>query len=284
MAALAARQHDSQPDDRAAAAAAANRRQRAGPAPGLVRPHPGFARELTPSVKQLGPTIAAGLPWLAQSTALFSPQELGGLLPPLTPAVQDTAASAQLHQGAAATPPVRWPGASTHNVIPTGNERIQDPPLTTGLQVYQELFQSAVGLAGIAQNFDGNGRYIRSSTGGGSDRVADRPSIPGSGPLFGNAVLPPLGTRPAYPGQGAAAAQRRPVLQERRRRTSTRSPPGRDREARDRHPPDATSSRSSRCSWRRSAVSRLHPRAPAGVRVRPELLHGQRASSPPRPR
>ncbi len=49
-----------------------------------------------------------------------------------------------------------------HTVIPTGNERISDPPLTTGLQVYQELFQSAVGLAGVGQNFDGNGRYVRS--------------------------------------------------------------------------------------------------------------------------
>ena len=59
-------------------------------------------------------------------------------------------------------------------MIPTGNQQIQDPPLTTGLQVYQELFQSAVGLAGAAQNFDGNGRYVRAAAGGGDDRVADR--------------------------------------------------------------------------------------------------------------
>ena len=57
-----------------------------------------------------------------------------------------------------------------NDVIPTGNENIADPPITTGLQVYQELFQSAVGLASSAQNFDGNGRYVRASTGGGVDR------------------------------------------------------------------------------------------------------------------
>jgi hypothetical protein len=56
-----------------------------------------------------------------------------------------------------------------------------------------------VGLAGIAGNFDGNGRYVRGSTGGGSDRVATG-ALPGNGPLYGNAVLPALGTRPAYPG------------------------------------------------------------------------------------
>jgi hypothetical protein len=86
-----------------------------------------------------------------------------------------------------------------HNVIPTGNETIKDPPLTTGLRVYQELFQSAVGLAGASQNLDGNGRYVRASTGGGSDREATG-SLGTQGPLFGNAVLPTLGTRPAFPG------------------------------------------------------------------------------------
>ena len=66
--------------------------------------------------------------------------------------------------------------------------------------VYQELFQSAVGLAGASQNFDGNGRYLRSSPAGGSDLVHTSP-LPVQGPLYGNAVLPPLGTRPAWPGQ-----------------------------------------------------------------------------------
>ncbi|MFZ0043198.1 MAG: MlaD family protein, partial [Solirubrobacteraceae bacterium] len=140
-----------------------------GPIQSSFAPTIAFARELTPSVKQLGPTIAVGLPWLAQATALSSPQELGGLLPSLTTAVQNTAASLSAtksllnRSGALAR-------CFTHTVIPTGNQRIQDPPLTTGLQVYQELFQSAVGIAGAAQNFDGNGRYIRSTTGGGSDR------------------------------------------------------------------------------------------------------------------
>ncbi len=48
---------------------------------------------------------------------------------------------------------------------------IQDPPLTTGVPVYQELLESAVGIAGAGQNFDGNGRYLRSSPGGRLDAV-----------------------------------------------------------------------------------------------------------------
>lgn len=170
-----------------------------GPIQASFGPTQAFARELTPSIKQLGPTISAALPWIAQSTALFSPQELGGLLPPLSTAVDATASSVNSTK-ALLSASGNLALCLTRTVIPTGNERIQDPPVTTGLQDYQELFQSAVGLAGVAQDYDGNGRYVRSTTGGGSDRVQTGP-IGSDGPLFGNAVLPSLGTRPANPGK-----------------------------------------------------------------------------------
>ncbi len=169
-----------------------------GPLEASFTPTQQFARDLTPSVKQLDPTIGAGLPWIAQSTALFSRSELRGLLASLTPAIQGTSATlSDSRTLLGATNELAR--CFTHNLIPTGNEVIQDPPVSTGLRVYQELFQSAVGLAGIGQNFDGNGRYVRAAAGGGSDRV-DTGFLPGGGPLYGNAVLPPLGTRPAFAG------------------------------------------------------------------------------------
>jgi phospholipid/cholesterol/gamma-HCH transport system substrate-binding protein len=157
-----------------------------------------FARELLPGVKQLGPTIDAALPWIAQATQLVSPSELGGLLADLTPAVQNTGATIGPTKSLLSSAN-QLARCFIHNLIPTGNTRVQDPPNTTGLQLYQELFQSAVGLAGASGNFDGNGRYIRSSAGGGDIRV-QTPSIPAQGPLYGNAVLPVLGTRPAFAG------------------------------------------------------------------------------------
>lgn len=169
-----------------------------GPLQASFGPTQQFARDLTPSVTQLAPTITAGLPWLSQSTALLSRGELGGLLSSLTPAVQGTA-STLISTKSLLTGSDTLAKCFVHTVIPTGNQSIQDPPLTTGLQVYQELFQSAVGLAGSAQNFDGNGRYVRAAPAGGADRVQTG-ALPGAGPLYGNAVLPPLGTRPAYPG------------------------------------------------------------------------------------
>jgi phospholipid/cholesterol/gamma-HCH transport system substrate-binding protein len=162
-------------------------------------PTKAFARALTPGISQLGPAINAGIPWVAQASALVSPQELGGLVRDLTPAVQNTGATipeteALLKQADLLT------RCFDHNIVPTGNEVIADPPIGTGQPVYRELFQSAVGLAGAAQNFDGNGRYLRANAGGGDIRIATPLTQGGGGPAYGNAVVQPLGTRPAFAG------------------------------------------------------------------------------------
>ncbi|MFL5823461.1 MAG: MlaD family protein [Solirubrobacteraceae bacterium] len=168
-----------------------------GPLDASFPPTREFARAFIPGVEQLGPTINAGIPWLRQSTALFSPPELGKLVSLLDPAVHATskALGATKSLIGAADELAR---CFTHNVIPTGNQIIKDPPVGTGVQLYHELFQSAVGLAGAAQNFDGNGRFFRSLAGGGSSLIKTS-STPGGGPLWGNAVHPSLGSRPAYP-------------------------------------------------------------------------------------
>ena len=167
-----------------------------GPIQASFGPTRTFARELLPGVQQLGSTIDAGLPWLSQSRALLSQTELGGLLDSLTPAVRNTVPAVR-STGSLLNGARELAACFNHTIIPSGNEKISDPPVTTGLQVYQELFQSAVGIASASQNFDGNGRYVRATAGGGSDRVMTG-SLPGGGPLYGNAVLPPLGTRPVF--------------------------------------------------------------------------------------
>jgi phospholipid/cholesterol/gamma-HCH transport system substrate-binding protein len=170
-----------------------------------------FAAALTPSLTQLDPTIGQALPWLAQATALVSPAELGNLVADLTPAVQKTASALQstralLSQGDALARCV------IHNLVPTGNEVIQDPPLNNTVPVYQELLQTSVGLASAGQNFDGNGRYLRSTPAGGSTPVQTS-NLGSQGPLYGNAVLQPLGTRPAWPGQAPPVKSSRPCFQ-----------------------------------------------------------------------
>ncbi|HWE59298.1 MAG TPA: MlaD family protein [Solirubrobacteraceae bacterium] len=170
-----------------------------GPIEASYVPTQKLAAALIPGIKQLDPTIGVALPWLQESTALMSHQDLGGLLQYLTPAVQNTASSLSATK-TLLTGSDRLAQCFSHNIVPAGNQVILDPPGdSTGIQVYREFLQSAVGLAGASGNFDGNGRYTRASAGGGSDRV--QTSVVGSaGPLFGNAVLAPLGARPAWPG------------------------------------------------------------------------------------
>jgi hypothetical protein len=129
----------------------------------------------------------------------MSRRDLGGLLRSLTPAVQNTSSSISSTKSLL-TASDQFAQCFSHNVIPAGNEVISDPPNSSGIPVYREFFQSAVGLAGASGNFDGNGRYARASAAGGTDLVHTS-SVPNAGPLYGNAVLAPLGTRPAWPGQ-----------------------------------------------------------------------------------
>jgi hypothetical protein len=61
-----------------------------------------------------------------------------------------------------------------------------------------------VGFAGDAQGFDGAGAYTRTATGGGetlikTTKLSGRPQ--GRDQLFGNALVPPLGTRPKKPSR-----------------------------------------------------------------------------------
>lgn len=162
-------------------------------------PTKAFARAFTPGIHELGPTIDAGLPWIAQASALMSPQELGGLVRYLTPAIQNTGATISATKSLI-TQSDLLTRCFEHNIVPTGNQVIADPPVGTGQPVYRELFQTAVGIASAAQNFDGNGRYIRANAGGGDVRVTTPPLLGGAGPAYGNGVLPVLGTRPAFAG------------------------------------------------------------------------------------
>jgi phospholipid/cholesterol/gamma-HCH transport system substrate-binding protein len=162
-----------------------------------------FARDLIPSIKQLGATITVATPWLQQLAKLSSKGELGGLLQSLTPAVDNTAVAVKN------TTPLISSAATLSEciskvLVPTGAEKItvdSSPP--AGLTVDEQLFESAVGLAGSTQNLDGNGHYVRATVGGGANQIQTQ-ALSGAGALYGNSVLPVLGTFPSFPSTGAA--------------------------------------------------------------------------------
>jgi phospholipid/cholesterol/gamma-HCH transport system substrate-binding protein len=161
-----------------------------------------FALEILPGVRETPATIDASYPWIAQSKAWLSKGELGTLAPLLSQTTPNLASLTD--QTTLLLPQVDLLSKCVTNVIlPTGDEVIQDggannQNLHTGVQNYKEFWYTMVGLAGEGQNFDGNGMYVRFQPGGGPFTVSTGPSTLTGQQLFGNAVSPPLGTRPKY--------------------------------------------------------------------------------------
>jgi phospholipid/cholesterol/gamma-HCH transport system substrate-binding protein len=163
----------------------------------------GFARDIVPGVEQTQATIAAVTPWLAQARPLFSRGELGGLADALRPATESLAmvtnSSFDLLNQTNLT-------SQCFNdvILPSGNTVLNDGSLTTGVPNYKEFWYTVVGLAGESQGFDGNGSYTRTATGGGdvlvkTGKLANRPK--GRDVLYGNALVPPRGTKPKRPSK-----------------------------------------------------------------------------------
>jgi ABC-type transporter Mla subunit MlaD len=157
-----------------------------------------FAREILPGVNETAATIDASFPWIAQTRKLLTKPELRGLVQELSPTTEDLAklSNATLKLLPQADLVAK---CATNVILPTGDIKIDDGPLTSGAENYKEFWYTMVGLAGEGQNFDGNGMYVRFQPGGGDQTISTGKVGPLTGDtLFANAVAPPLGTRPAF--------------------------------------------------------------------------------------
>jgi virulence factor Mce-like protein len=160
-----------------------------------------FAKEILPGVRETPATIDAAEPWIAQATRLVGPKELGGLTKELKPTTVDLA---KLVDGTLTALPQAdlVSQCVTHTILPTGDIKIQDGQFTSNEENYKEFWYAMVGLAGEAQNFDGNGHYVRFAVGGGSQTISTGKYGGTAGEkLYGNVNNSPLGTRPAFPGK-----------------------------------------------------------------------------------
>jgi phospholipid/cholesterol/gamma-HCH transport system substrate-binding protein len=157
-----------------------------------------FAREILPGVRQNAATIDAAFPWIVQVRALVSRPELQGLVHELRPAVSSL--SSVTDQSLVLLPQVDLANRCfLRDILPTGDKPLNDGFLSTGLPNYKEFWQTMTSLSGEGQNFDGNGSYTRFQTGGSNQTVSTGPTTFGGPPLFGNAAVAPVGTRPARP-------------------------------------------------------------------------------------
>lgn len=158
-----------------------------------------FAREIRPGVRETPATIEAAFPWIDQTRALVSREELGGLAEELSPATADLARL--IDRATELLPQADLLGKCLRDVVlPAGDIVVQDE-FTTGAENYKEFFYALAGIAGEGQNFDGNGMYVRFQTGGGSQTLSLGPNSTNLGELFGNFIQAPLGNRPAFPNK-----------------------------------------------------------------------------------
>jgi phospholipid/cholesterol/gamma-HCH transport system substrate-binding protein len=159
-----------------------------------------YAIELTPAVAELPGLISASKPWLEQTRPLLSGKEGGGvarLLAELTPGLAGAAQGGK----EVALPQLNQLSLCTTKVfVPTGNQVINDR-FSTGQPSYREFFYFLTNLAGAAQNFDGNGPYVRAQVGGGDVLVGEpNPNVTGEtyseSINYGHASVPPIGNQP----------------------------------------------------------------------------------------
>lgn len=164
-----------------------------------------WAIELTPAVAELPAWIAAGRPWVAQARPLLSGKEAGGVAKLLREATPGLAGAAQAGKAIALPQANRLSLCTTKVFAPTGDQVIEDR-FSTGGPNYREFFYFLVNFAGISQNFDGNGLYLRLAPGGG-DTLAELQNPSGNlstdKQVFSYLTAAPLGAQPQLGGRPA---------------------------------------------------------------------------------
>lgn len=157
-----------------------------------------YAIELRPAVAELPGLIDAARPWTTQARALLSGRELGGVARLLREATPGLAGAAQAGKAIALPQTNRISLCTTRVIVPTGDQTIEDR-FSTGGPNYRDFFYYLTNFAGMTQNFDGNGPYLRAQVGGGGTLVKQENPL-GQFSVdkqnWVNTVMPPLGLQP----------------------------------------------------------------------------------------
>jgi len=159
----------------------------------------GFAIAITPGINELPKTIRVTTPLTVQLKKLLTDRELGGLAKTLQ---ESTPASAKsISETLKLFPQLQNFGKCiSHNLVPTGNQIIQDGTLGNGQKAVNEFLYASTNVAGESQNFDGNGPFLRFQSGGGPLTVkTDDPdaTLPTDKELYARTETPTLGTSPS---------------------------------------------------------------------------------------
>jgi phospholipid/cholesterol/gamma-HCH transport system substrate-binding protein len=165
-----------------------------------------FSLDLIPGLRETPSTITAALPWIEQLQAALGPKELGGVADALHSSAPtlaglfgaQTAFLRQINQ---------FSQCLTKVFYPAGNTVIQDGANTSGEADYKEFWYAMAGLAGLGQDFNGNGTADRFLSGGNGTAIISQPAALTGSPsaargqqLVAQTGLAPEGTSPRFPG------------------------------------------------------------------------------------
>lgn len=170
----------------------------------------GFAVAITPGFEELPRTIEVATPLLAQLKPLLSENELGGLAKVIRRSTPDSARS--VRATLQMLPQLRDIGLCVAgNLIPAGNQVIQDGAHGNGQPASREFLYAMVNTAGSSAPFDGNGPYMRFQGGGGpvDVKMEDPPETDAYfHHLYGSTASAPQGTSPTGPEPPLVASER----------------------------------------------------------------------------
>jgi phospholipid/cholesterol/gamma-HCH transport system substrate-binding protein len=163
-----------------------------------------YAIELTPAVAELPGLISASKPWLAQTRPLLSGKEGGGVARLLAESTPGLAGAAQAGKEVALPQLNQLSLCTTKVLVPTANQTIEDR-FNTGGPNYREFLYYFSNFAAAAQNYDGNGPYVRAQVGGGPLLVGEpnpqgNPATRSDQINYAHTIAPPLGTQPQLGG------------------------------------------------------------------------------------
>ncbi len=167
-----------------------------------------FARDLTPGIKELPATIAVSQPWIDQTAALLSKNELGYVASQLRAAGPGSGKAAADGRGLFSQIGL-LSGCVDNVLLPTSDVVLSDSGggynFNSNVPNFKEFGYVTTGLAGESDPFDGNGPSLRFFSAGGPAPPGGpvpnlRSPVPGGGfqkdALWGGTTTPPIGTKP----------------------------------------------------------------------------------------
>ncbi len=159
-----------------------------------------YALVLEPAVAELPGLINASKPWLEQTRPLLSGKEAGGVARLLAESTPGLAGAAQAGKAVALPQINRLSLCTTRVLVPTANQTINDQ-FSTGGPNYREFLYTLTNFAGAAQNFDGNGPYVRAQAGGGNLLLGGanplgNPATVNDQIVYANSIANPIGVQP----------------------------------------------------------------------------------------